>query len=68
MSESVSESEIQILSKSVPLSDAMVLSMSMSGLEVQILSESASDINFGHDLGHMSDVASMSDFFCRKLK
>ena len=50
MSESVSESEIQISSKSVPSSDAM------------ILFESASDINFGHGLGHMSDVAFISDF------
>ena len=66
MSESVSGSEIQILSKSVSLSDAMVLFV--SGSEVQILFESASDINFGHGLGYMSDVASMSDFFCRKLK
>lgn len=60
MSESVSRSEIQISTKSVPLSDAMVLSMSVSGSEVQV--------RVGHGLGHMSDVESMSDFLCRKLK
>ena len=43
-------------------------SESVSGSEIQIFFESASDINFGHGFGYMSDVASMSDFYCRKLK